>query len=388
MRILKTIFSLLFVLLIIEANSQSSKFNSISKKIVNTTLQVQPGETVVISGTVPELKIMEELYVEVAKAGGKPTMEIIVPKANKRAIMESHIDFLKIPDTYYLFKIRAVDCFINVTSVQDPDLLSDVPEEKLAFVRQSNQLVNKQLRNASFRSVTLGQVGGIPTIAYSESFGAKYDDMINMFWNAVDTDYDALLKKGMDVTKALVSGSTAILTTPSGTNLTFKIGDSGARTNCGRNDETIGNRGPSNTWLPAGEAYVSIDPSSANGTLVVPSLRFRNIQIDNLKLTFRYGQLISLKASTNEEVLKKALQLATGMKDVLSLLDIGINPQSKPINGSDYLSYEMGGIITLGIGNNLWAGGKIDSDFGTEFHLKEASLKVDGKDIVVSGILQ
>lgn len=388
---MKKISFLAIIALMIAANSvisQHKEYASIAQKMVNNSLMVQPGESVIISGTPAELDLLQELYVEVSKAGGKPTIELGIPDANKRALMETPVDYLKIPDVYQMMKLKSVDCFIQVGSVQNPDLFKDVPEEKVAEVRKANQWFANVYQTSDFRSVSLGQVGGIPTEAYAKTVGADHSTMLDMFWNAVDVDYEAMLEKGTKIGDLMKPGSKVEITSPEGTNLSFTIGDTAPRTNCGKTSESMGKSGPANAWLPAGEVYTIVDDNSANGTLVVPHKRWMGTTIRNLKFTFVDGKITSMEAAEGGEGLKQAIDLGTGMKDVLSLIDIGINANSHPLEGSDYLSYEMAGIVTLGIGANSWAGGSIESDFGTDFNLANTMIKIDGNTIIEDGQLK
>ena len=86
------------------------------------------------------------------------------------------------------------------------------------------------------------------------------------------------------------------------------------------------------------------------------------------------------------EMLQKFFETTTANSKNLSLVDIGLNPHSQPL--SHYRSWEMGGMVTLGVGNNAWAGGDNDADGGLTFHLTEASITVDGKKVVSNGNLE
>ncbi len=368
--------------------AKKTDYDSIADKIVNYALEVKPGETVIISGTPAEMDILSALVVAVAKAGGNPTVQISIPEANKRAIMETSIEYLKITPTYGLMQMRAVDCFINTGSIQDPKLFADVPEEKLAATREASRPLNEAFRLAHFRSVSLGQTGGIPTKAYAESQGANYDEMLKMFWNAVDTDYKEMLAKAKIISKILTPGRKIKLTSTAGTNITFKVGNFSAKTNCGRYHETVSASGPAQVWLPAGEVYVCVDPTSATGKVVVPSTTFRGIQIKNLRMTFENGRISDLKADKNGELIKKSLDMSSGDKDVLSIVDIGLNPNSQPLEGANYYSWEMEGMISIQIGNNYWAGGDVESDIGLSFHLPNTTLEIDGKTVAERGKLK
>ena len=234
----------------------------------------------------------------------------------------------------------------------------------------------------------MGQTGGIPSQAYATLKGADYEDLVDMFWQSVDTDYEKIHERGTFISTLIKPGSELNVTGKAGTKLTIKVDDQPARLNCGQCAENISASGAASVWLPAGEVYVCVDPTSANGTIVIPSMTFRGHIIKNLTLTFQNGHITDLKADENAAILKESLDKSTGDKDVLSVVDIGLNPDSHPLQGSDYYSWEMGGMITLYIGNNAWAGGNIESDIGIAFHLAHSSISIDGKQVVSNGKLE
>ena len=110
-------------------------YDAIADNVVNQSLGVQPGEVVIINGGPDQLDLMGALLVAVSKAGGQPVLQLGIPEANKRAIMETPIEHLKLTQTFGLMQARAADCIINVASVADPTLFADVPEERLAATR-------------------------------------------------------------------------------------------------------------------------------------------------------------------------------------------------------------------------------------------------------------
>jgi len=367
---------------------QKINYDSIADKLVNQSLSIQPGESVVITGTPAELTLLEALSVATSKAGGKPTIQLNMPKANKRAIMETKIKYLEAPSAYEIAQMQQVDAFINVSSTQDPNLFSDVPEDKLAAIRHANIPLNKALRKASFRSVTLGQTGGIPTQSYAKSRGANFEVMVSNFWKAIDVDYDKLDSSARKLAKKMKANTKVTLTSKSGTNLKFNLAkDVDVRINSGTTDSTSALSGPSQVWLPAGEVYACTTPTSASGTLVVPSMRFRGLSVKNLKIKFENGRMTQFSADKNEKKLRDFFESSTGDYGVLSLVDIGLNPNSKTIRNSDYYSWEMAGIVTIAMGDHSWAGCSVESDAGLTFNLSDTTLTFDNKTIVSKGKL-
>ena len=235
---------------------------------------------------------------------------------------------------------------------------------------------------------TLGQTGGIPSPAYAKMKGANYDEMLSVFWNAVDVDYNKMLKDGQQIAKMMKPGSVVKIKNDAGTDLSLRIGLQPIKINSGSSLANMGETGPAQAWLPAGEVYACTDPKSANGTLVVPLMEFRGKQIKNLRLSFANGKLTDMKADENVELIKKALEMSTGDKDVLSIFDIGINQNSRILKNSNYYSWEMGGMVTLVIGDNTWAGGNVRSGTSFNFHLPNTTASIDGVSVVSNGELK
>jgi aminopeptidase len=370
------------------AQKPQPNYASISTKVVNQSLQVRPGETVLITGTPAEIPLMEALYVEVSKAGGKPYVQLSLPEAEKRALMETPANYLKMPNAFSLIQARAVDCIINTGSTQNPQLFADVPEEKLAASRSSSYILQDAMTLPRFRMVSIGQTGGIPTESFAKFKNASYEDMMNMFWKSVDVDYDKLRMEGETIRTQFAGGAEVKMTTPQGTSLTFRLSKVPPRINSGLshgNNPSL--TGMSAAWLPAGEVYTPVETGSANGTLVVPETDVRGQVIKNLKLRFTNGRISDIQADNNVNFLKTLLSSAKGDADVLSLFDIGINRNSQPLQNSSYYSWEMGGMVTLSTGDNSWAGGNTKSDTGLSFHIPGASVTINGKPVVENGKL-
>lgn len=360
-------------------------YDSIADNVVNQSLEIRPGEIVLINGNPAQIELMGALQVAVAKAGGQPVVQLTIPEANKRAVMETPMEHLGRLPTAGLMQLRMADAVINVTSIQDPQLFSDVPEERLAALREAGAPLNDAFRTTAVRTVTLGQTGGIPTAAFSESMGAEHGAMTGMFWQAVDVGSDQLAASGHEVAGMLEPGATVRLTSDAGTDLTFKIDDLPARINAGRTADVVQASGPANVWLPAGEAYACVDAASASGKLVVPHTVFRGKPIENLELTFADGKVTGMSAASGGEMLEKFFDASSAKTRHLSVVDVGLNPHSQPT--AKYASWEMGGMVTVGLGNNAWAGGDNNADGAVSFHLTGATLEVGGKPIVAGGKL-
>ena len=65
----------------------------------------------------------------------------------------------------------------------------------------------------------------------------------------------------------------------------------------------------------------------------------------------------------------------------------GINPGIKVPEGSPVNIWSRAGAVTVGVGNNTWAGGDNGTPFGLTPEVPKATLTVDGKELVKDGKL-
>ena len=209
-----------------------------------------------------------------------------------------------------------------------------------------------------------------------------------MFWKAVGVSPDTLAESGNKVVEMLHPGASVRMTSAAGTDVSFKVAQVRARINAGGTADVVQVSGPASVWLPAGEAYACIAEGSAKGTVVVPHLTFRGMPVENLKMTFAQGRITQMSADKNGDALKAFFETTSANSKDLSIVDIGLNPSSQPLEGSQYLSWEMGGMVTLGVGNNAWAGGDNDADGALTFHLVGGDLTIGGEKVVAEGRLE
>lgn len=114
---------------------------------------------------------------------------------------------------------------------------------------------------------------------------------------------------------------------------------------------------------------------------------FQGTTIAKLELTFAKGRLTAMSAASGLESLK-ALYDANGPgKDEFAFVDIGINPDVHLVAGSRMVGWMPAGMVTVGTGNNNWAGGTNAVGFGMTPFLPGSTVEVDGKAIVKDGKL-
>ena len=362
-------------------------YGAIARRVVTESAAVRPGEVVLISGSVEERDLLEALQAEVLLAGGQPIVTVNFPRAERRAFTEVPLDYLRQEPRAQLALIQAADVFISAGSIQDPTLYADVPEERVTISRQASQPVTQALAAKRARSIDIGQTGGIPTEAYARSQRADYAAMRDMFFRSLAVPTEVIAQRGAAVSRRMQPGQTVRLRSAGGTDLSFRLAAGRTRVSTGRAADNDSGTGMAAAFLPAGDFYACVDPASAAGTVVVPAYTFRGREVRNLRLTFRGGALTGFTADEGADFVRAFFEQLDAPSKHMSLINIGLNPESRPLAGSSYLSWQMSGVPTVFLGNNDWAGCNHAAQAGLNFHLTGATLAVGGTEVVRNGEL-
>jgi leucyl aminopeptidase (aminopeptidase T) len=282
-----------------------------------------------------------------------------------------------------------VDAVINVDYGQTPDLLADIAPERFIARGKAYQPVNDLQEKRNVKGVSLGN-GLYPTDANAKQFGLTQKELSDIFWKGVNVDYSKLEATGKAVQKVLSEGTEVRITNPNGTDLTLRIQNRTVIVSDGVLSAEDLKKGfaASQAYLPAGEVYLSPVPGTAEGKVVVDRQFYQGKEITGLTMLFKGGKLTSLTAKTGLEPLKAIYDVADSGKEDFAFVDLGINPDVKLKPGSKMVAWMPAGMLTVGIGNNVWAGGENKNSFSLASFLPGCTVKVDGKIVVDNGILK
>jgi aminopeptidase len=229
-----------------------------------------------------------------------------------------------------------------------------------------------------------------PTAARATQFGVSQDQLADAFWSGVNVDYPTLRKTGAAVRGLLARGRQLHITNPNGTDLTVSIRSRPVKVTNGAISEADVRKGGAATivWLPAGEAIVTPVAGSARGVVVVDHYFFQGKPIEGLRLEFKAGRLTAMTAQSGLEPLKALYDAGGKGRDVFGAIDLGFNPNVHLVPGSKMVAWMPAGMVTVVVGNNTWAGGSNNVNFGMAPFLPGSTLNIDGKVLVDGGVLK
>jgi len=394
MRRISILLLILFTCFVLAAWPQAQpqtdpRLAEIAHKVVNISAAVKPGEVVVISGGVQKLPLMEALAIEAAKAGALVEPLFVTTDRLQRAFLAD------VPEEYLgqqnptLEWLKTIDVWISTADQEDAKaVLEGIPETKLSKAARSAEALRSALNNSKIRGVYIG----VPNKKDAEYARVDWSTYQNMQWDAINADYQEMMKKGNQLAKMLEDAKSIRISSLAGTDITMASGHRKAFVNAGILGERAKESGAllgRQASLPGGTVVIVPIESSANGKVVAPKDTCRPYEyLTGATYVFKDGQMVSFNAKGNPECFEQMFAAYTGDKDRIASLQIGLNPASKVMeDGSEYRPGEAAGMVYIGIGNNQLLGGNNKTEFGWTTPVVKATVEVDGKTVVKDGRL-
>lgn len=381
-------------LLISEAQNISPKSatidcNALAQKLVNQCARIHEGDIVLVTGGIKDIELLEDISANVRKLGAFPLLSVGTDRLNR-------LMYTEVPEKYDSqtseldMKLAGfVTAMISISYNENPGLLADIPPQRILAVSKTSVPVNELFAKRNVRLVNLGN-GLYPTEAQAKQFGITQTELSDMFWGGVNVDYTKLEATGKKVKTILAAGKVVQITNTNGTDLKFNIENRKVSVSDGSLSDEDLSQGfvSSQVYLPAGEVFVSPVMGTAEGKVVVDRLIYLDKEIKGLVLTFQKGKLTSMTAKSGLEKFKKIYDAAESGKEEFGWVDLGINPAIHIKPDNKLLSWMPEGMISIGIGGNVWAGGENKNPFSHSFFLPGNTLIVDGKVVIENGTLK
>jgi aminopeptidase len=324
----------------------------------------------------------------VQKRGASPMVTVASDRITRRYYDEVPAKYDSITPEAFLKLAGIIDVFLGTESFEG-NTLKGVSPERLTVRGKATAPIGTLMQKRGVRGVFLGN-GLYPSVTNAEQFDVSRRDLADMLYGGVDVDYGQLQRTGENIRRLLSTAKEVRITAPNGTDLRAKVGGRPVFVSDGiisAEDQRRG--GPATSvWLPAGEVYLIPVPGTAEGTVVVDRDFYQGEPIEGLRLEFKGGKLGSMSAKSGLDPLKAQYDASGQGRDVLGVLDFGINPGLKLPDGKPIHAWSRAGMVTIGVGNNTWAGGQNEVPFGMAPYLPDATVSLDGKVLIQDGKLQ
>jgi len=364
------------------------KFEDLAHKIINTSINIKPGDVVVVYGGKHTISLMEALTIEAQKAGGFVWMFLNSDRVLRSYWVNMPEKFLGQEPAYLTEWLKKIDIWIGLPLAEHPKaVFGDVPEERSAKAAKAGQIIWDMINESGVRYFGISY----PTKEQAAIYKIDFSTFEKMHWAAVNADYKQISEKGNKLKKMLQGAKVVKVTSSNGTNFTFSVGerpifvDDGIITEEEAKEKLYYSR-----WASLPSGYVDFAPieTSVNGKVVVPKTLCNYEPLTGVSFEFKNGKLENFKAEKGAKCFEETLAPYTGPKDMFGYFSIGLNPALKVIeDGGDYRPDSAAGMVWIGIGNNESYGGNNKTQGSFDFPIVKATVEVDGKVIIKDGQL-
>lgn len=374
-----------------QARAAPTDLEQLANRVVAQSAGVKEGEVVLLTGQPADGELLEDLAVNVRKAGAFPIVLYGTDRLDKRLFFDVPAKYDTQPNKATLGLIGLADAVIDVAGGTTENLFDGADPARVAARAKTGEAVNQAMLKRGVRTIELGN-NLYPTPWRAERYGMSEDDLSKLFWNGVNVDYSDVQKRADTVKAALAAGDEVHVTNPNGTDLKLRIKGRPVLVSDGVLSDAERKAGgvAASAYLPAGEVYTTPVAGSAEGKVVQTRSYFRGKPIDKLTLTVSSGKVTAMTGSgagwADYEAAYDAV--VDARKDAFGFIDLGINPNVKLPTNSTVGTWVPAGAVTVGAGNNSWAGGDNTVSWSSTLFLPGSTVTLDGKTIVEAGALK
>jgi leucyl aminopeptidase (aminopeptidase T) len=364
-----------------------------NKQLAKRTVQsagVKKGEVVIIEGGKHMIPIMESMAIEVAMTGGFPVTLIGSDRVQRAILKDAPDSYLEQVPSFWGEWYKHANVYIGLPYYEDPKaLIQDIPANRFEKFSKTYEYFTGILNSLPVREVGIT----FPTKSEAELNGMDFEAYSKIIYDGINADYASISQNGASLQKALQSGKSLRITTPSGTDITFSMAPN--RTVFLDDGIITEEEGKSKIYtaryvaLPGGSVYFAPMETSANGKVVVPRARCRLRQYKDVTFELKDGKLVNLNKSPFADCFDEELRPFSGPKDVFGRVWIGLNPSLRNVEDdkADFRHFNTAGMVHIGLGDNRLYGGVNNTSTGMTFPISNATVTVDGKIVVKDGKL-
>ncbi len=208
------------------------------------------------------------------------------------------------------------------------------------------------------------------------------------------TNYAALSTAQLSLESAMRT-STVRVTTPSGTDISFRIGDRPVTKQDGDASMARSRRAKNlidrEVELPAGAIRVAPIEESVNGTIAFPASVWGGDRVEGLVMTFAKGRVTTFVATRGRAGVEKELAQGGDAAHAFREFALGLNPLlAIPSTGERWIPYYGygAGVVRLSLGDNTELGGRIGGGYVRWNFFTDATVRVGDAVWVRSGKLE
>ncbi|MFB9330589.1 aminopeptidase [Paenibacillus aurantiacus] len=288
---------------------RDKRLQVLASNLAGYSIDVQPGDNVLIDMIGSERELAKLLIEEVAKRGGRPFVETSDRSVLRTLLKHATKEQIELWASFDLKRMENMQGYIAIRSGENANELSDVPGENMQLyeklyrhpVHSEQRVKHTKWVVLRYPNASMAQLANMST----EAFEDFYFDVCNL-------DY-AKMDKAMDPLAELMSKTDKVRIVSPGTDLTFSIQGIGAKKCSGHRN------------IPDGEVFSCPVRGSVQGTITynTPSV-YSGVTFENVSFTFENGKIVEATANDTAK-LNEILDTDEGAR-YIGEFSLGFNP--------------------------------------------------------------
>ncbi|WP_433939117.1 aminopeptidase [Paenibacillus lautus] len=285
------------------------RIQKLAQNLVNYSVDMQPGENVLIEMIGSERDLLNAIIEEVSKGGGRPFVQLTDRTVQRAMLKNANKEQLELWAELDLERMKKMDCYIGIRAGENVNDMADVPEENMKLynalyshpVHSEERVKRTKWVVLRYPNASMAQLANTST----EAFEDFYFDVCNLDYSKMDRAQDPLAELMRNTDKVRIVGP--------GTDLSFSIKNIGAEKCSGQKN------------IPDGEVYTAPVRDSVNGTIAynTPTL-YNGVTFENIKFRFENGKIVEAAGSDTKR-LNEILDSDEGAR-YIGEFAIGFNP--------------------------------------------------------------
>jgi len=285
------------------------RFVTLVHNLINYSVQLQPGEKVLIETTGFEVQLTKQLIIKAYEAGGVPFVTIKNQEIIRTLLENTSKEQLELISDWESARMKSMDAYIGIRAGENASEFSSVPEEKMQlYMKHWVRPVHHGIRVPKTKWVVLRY----PNHAMAQLAGMSTDGFADFYFNVCNLDYQKM-SLAMDALVSLMNQTDRVRITGPGTDLSFSI----------KGIKAIKCDGHLN--IPDGEVYTAPVKDSVKGKLTynTPAV-YQGYTFENISFSFEKGKIVQAEANNTEKI-NKILDTDDGAR-FIGEFALGINP--------------------------------------------------------------
>lgn len=288
---------------------RDARLQKLAESLVGHSINVQPGENVLIDMIGSERELAKCLVEEVARRGGRPFVETSDRGVLRAMLLNATEEQIKLWAAFDLQRMKAMQGYIAIRSGGNVNALADVPSDKMRLydmhyrhpIHSEQRVKHTKWVVLRYPNDAMAQLANMST----EAFEDFYFDVCNLDYGKMD--------QAMNPLEALMKKTDRVRIVSPGTDLTFSIKGIGASKCAGERN------------IPDGEVFTCPLRESVQGTIAynTPSV-YSGVTFEQITFTFKDGKIVEA-TSNNTDKLNEILDTDEGAR-YIGEFSLGFNP--------------------------------------------------------------